>query len=86
MPTPRMPTASPTALAHAICRALKARASLVRPLPAGPTGGKDGKGNGGNNDGNAGGGSQELDCTPDWDGPPLPPPSGGVTVTRMAGG
>ncbi len=34
---------SSTASAHAVCWALKARASLVRPLPAGPTGGKTAK-------------------------------------------
>jgi hypothetical protein len=63
---------SPTALAHTIFRALKDRALLVRPLPAGPTGGKDGKGDGGNNNGNAGGGGWELDRAADWDGPPPP--------------
>ncbi len=44
---------SPTALAHAVFRALKARASLNQPLPAGPAGGKDSKGYGGDNYGNA---------------------------------
>jgi hypothetical protein len=56
---------SPTASAHTVCQVLKARASLVRPLPAGLAGGKDGKGDGGNNNGNAGGSGQELDCAPD---------------------
>ncbi len=61
-----------TLLVHAICWTLKAFVSLDRPLPAGPVGGKEGEGNGSNNDGNAGSGGQELDHTPDWDGPPLP--------------
>jgi hypothetical protein len=65
---------SPTTSAHAVCRALKARASLVWPLPAGPAGSKDSKGDGRDNDGNAGGGGQELDHALDWDGPSLPPP------------
>jgi hypothetical protein len=40
-------------LAHAVCRVLKARALLDRPLPAGCAGGKDGKGKDGDNGGNA---------------------------------
>jgi hypothetical protein len=40
---------------------------------AGTAGGKDSKGDGGNNSGNAGSGSQELDRSPDQDGPPPPP-------------
>ncbi len=65
---------SPTALAHAVCQTLNARALSDRPLLAGHVGSKAGKGDGGNNDSNAGGGSQELDCAPDQDGPPLPSP------------
>jgi hypothetical protein len=76
---------SPTVLSHAICQALKARLSLDRPLPASCTGGKDIKSNSGNNDGNSGGGGQEGDHAPDWDGDPLPPPSGSTMATRVAG-
>ncbi len=77
---------SPTTLAHAVYQALKARGLSVRPLPAGPAGSKDSKGDGGNNDGNARGSGRESDCVPDWDGsPPPPPPSGGVAATRVAG-
>ncbi len=65
---------SPTASMHAVCRELKAHALLGWPLLAGHTGSKDSKGKGSGNNGNAGGGGQELDCAPDWDGPPLPPP------------
>ncbi len=65
---------SPTMLAHAVCQVLKACTSIDRPLLAGPVGSKDGKGDGSNNNGKAGGGGQELDCAPDWDGSPLPPP------------
>jgi hypothetical protein len=64
---------SPTALVHAICRALKARTLSDWPLPAGLVGSKDGKGNSGDNNGNASGSGRELDCALDWDGPPLPP-------------
>jgi hypothetical protein len=45
---------SPTASAHTICLVMKAHTLSVRPLPAGPAGGKDGKGDGGNNDGDTG--------------------------------
>ncbi len=76
---------SPTALAHAICQALKARVTLDQPLMASPTGGKDGKGNGCNDDGNSGSGGRDLDHAHDQDGPLLPPPSGGATATRVAG-
>jgi hypothetical protein len=76
---------NPTALVHAICRALKARALSDRPLSTGCLGGKDSKGNGGNNNGNAGNGSRGLDQALDWDGPPLTPPSRGTTATRVAG-
>jgi hypothetical protein len=74
---------SPTALVYAVCRALKACALLDWPLPAGPVGGKDGKGNSGNDNGNASGGSQELGHAPDLDGPP--PPSGSAKAARVAG-
>ncbi len=75
----------PTALVYTVRRALKARASSVWPLPAGPTGSKGGKGNGSNNDGDTGGGSQELDHILDWDGPLLLSPSGGAAATRVVG-
>jgi hypothetical protein len=75
---------SPTALAHTICRALEACTTSDRPLPASCVGGKDGKGKGNNNDDNASGSGQELDRALDWDGPPLPPLSGGATATRVA--
>jgi hypothetical protein len=78
----RNSNSSPTALVHIICQALKAHASLDRPLPAGPVGGKDGKDDGGNDNGNTGSGGQELDHAPDRDGLFLPPPSGGTTATR----
>jgi hypothetical protein len=77
---------SPTVLANAVCQTLKARTSLDRPLPAGCVGGKDGKGNGSNGDGDAGGSNQELDHSPDWDGPPLLlPPSSSTTAMRVVG-
>jgi hypothetical protein len=76
---------SPTALAHAICQALKACALSDQPLLASCTGGKDSKGNSGDDNGNAGRGGQELDCTLDWDGPPLPPLSSSMKATRVTG-
>jgi hypothetical protein len=76
---------SPIALVYAVCRVLKARALLDRSLLAGRAGDKDGKGDGGDDGGNAGGGGQDLDCAPDWDGPPLPPPSSGMTAMRVVG-
>ncbi len=76
---------SPNASAHAVCQAFKAHVSLDQTLPASYAGGKDSKGNCGNYNGGAGSGSQELDCAPDRDGPPVPPPSGGVTATRVVG-
>jgi hypothetical protein len=68
---------SPTMLVHAVCQALKAR-----PLPAGPVGSKDAKGNDGKDNGDTGGGSQELDHALDQDGPPLSTPSSGMTAMR----
>ncbi len=65
---------SPTASAHAICRALKACVSWDWPLLASFAGSKDSKGNGGNDDGDGCGGSQEFNRVPDWDGPPPLPP------------
>ncbi len=59
---------SPATLAHAVFRALKARALLDWPLPAGFVGSKDGKGNCSNEDGT------KLSHAPDQDDPPLPPP------------
>ncbi len=64
---------------------MKAHELLDQPLPAGPAGGKDGKGKVSNNDGNAGGGGQELDHAPGWDDPPLPPPSSGAAAMRVVG-
>jgi hypothetical protein len=76
---------SPTPSGHTVCWALKARTLLVQPLPDGPVGGKDGKGNSGDNNGNVGGGGgQELGCALDQDGTPLLPPSGGAMATRVA--
>ncbi len=75
---------SPTASVHAICRALKAHALFVRPLPDGPAGGKDGKGNGRDIDANSGGSSWELDHAPDQDSPP-PPTSSGAAARKVAG-
>jgi hypothetical protein len=46
---------SPTASAHAICRALKACTLLDQPLPTSLAWAKDGKGNCGDNNGNDGG-------------------------------
>jgi hypothetical protein len=79
---------SPTASAHAVCWVLKACVLLDQPLPAGPAGGKDGKGKDSNDNGNAGGGSQELDCTQDQDAPPLssPPPSSRQRNGNKGGG
>jgi hypothetical protein len=76
---------SPAVLAHAVCQVLKAHRSLDRPLPACPVGGKDSKGNGGDNNGNADSNCQEVDRSPDRDGPPLPPLSGGAIAMRVAG-
>jgi hypothetical protein len=67
----------PTVLVHAVCQALKAR-----PLPAGPVGSKDAKGNGNKDNGDTGGGSQELDHALDQDGPPLFTPRSGMTAMR----
>ena len=67
----------PTVLVHAVCQALKAR-----PLPAGPVGSKDAKGNGNKDNGDTGGGSQALDYALDQDGPPLSTPRSGMTAMR----
>jgi hypothetical protein len=76
---------SPTALVHAICRVMKARTLSDWPLPADCVGGKDSKDDGGKDYGGASGIGRELDCTPDWDGPPLSSPSGGAMTTGVAG-
>jgi hypothetical protein len=57
----RNANSSPTTLVHAISRALKANASLDRPLPASLVGNKDVKGDGGNDNGHTTRGGQELD-------------------------
>jgi hypothetical protein len=68
---------SPTVLVHAVCQALKAW-----PLPTGPVGSKDAKGNGGKDDGDTGVGSQVLDHALDQDGPPLSTPRSSMTAMR----
>ncbi len=56
----------------------------VRPLTAGPVGGKDGKGTCSNNNGDVGGSDQEFDSSRSgWSSPP--PPSNGVAVMRVVG-
>jgi hypothetical protein len=62
---------------------LKAQGLSVWPLPAGPVGGKDSKGDGSNNDGNARS-RWESDCVQIGMVLP-PPPSGGAGATRVAG-
>ena len=64
---------SPAALVHTVCQAMKPRALLDRPLPAGCPGGKGGKGDGSNDDGNAGSSGQSWIAHLIRMVPPFPP-------------
>ncbi len=61
---------SPAALAHSICRALKAHVLVDQSLPSGCVGIKDGKDDDRDDNSDASDGGRDSDLAPDRDGPP----------------